>query len=597
MLRCVLLFALCLSALVSGYPPSSYPIDWASVPSTPPQPRNYNSPYIGDCICDVTWGLCDPNCCCDSDCSDETKKLFDYCLPETVWYPDIDYCYDPNRATEIKRINHNPNVYIDSARTGLEVRIDKRRQAYSAVCVIRTNHPSDLYRFFKVPATSSVRAPHAVTGPSPTDSQSHQNYTVKDMIPLFKYDVSGAEAQKYRNIGAVQTPSQASDGACSPYGVNVGFLSPVTGVSCTVTGASACSLFPVSRFTNLFLSRFGSPSDVSDPVPVTIRILSGDGAELAVLDPTQAVDEALLSRIEGSSCINGVYEVKTTIGYNASTTGKITSATVTLKVKQMAVDSTFPFVSEAIFVPDGEVPPSNVISGTPGYLSGYRVRAGVLVTRDGKSAIQEAVNGFATPGGGKACDLNNYARVAFMQSVVSSGCYTVTSDEELQAMCTTGTRNTLSAALNVSGNFMDYVAVTNDALTNDTTSWIPISGLDSVLGFAERNGTYDAVRRTCSDIVVGVSYKFVIAYAGLEFNPQNVIVGAFAEPIWGTWRIANTSDFSAAAATRQQLRFRATFWRHNEDSQETIRRKVKAPPILPRLDDSIFYPFRKPYPL
>ena len=31
------------------------------------------------CLCDLTFYQCDPNCCCDPDCSDSEKAIFTEC--------------------------------------------------------------------------------------------------------------------------------------------------------------------------------------------------------------------------------------------------------------------------------------------------------------------------------------------------------------------------------------------------------------------------------------------------------------------------------------------------------------------------------------
>ena len=50
------------------------------------------------CECDLTGNHCDLNCCCDSDCDSESKKLFSKCLDNESTYRLLDarYCYNQN---------------------------------------------------------------------------------------------------------------------------------------------------------------------------------------------------------------------------------------------------------------------------------------------------------------------------------------------------------------------------------------------------------------------------------------------------------------------------------------------------------------------
>lgn len=54
------------------------------------------------CTCDLTVGLCDVNCCCDSDCVDEDRKVFSECLSHQTAMEDDRYCFQ----TDILFVNH-----------------------------------------------------------------------------------------------------------------------------------------------------------------------------------------------------------------------------------------------------------------------------------------------------------------------------------------------------------------------------------------------------------------------------------------------------------------------------------------------------------
>jgi hypothetical protein len=60
---------------------SSYPIDYTTAVTSQPASITANTD-IGTCVCDLTAGGCDPNCCCDLDCTVAQRLVFSGCKPE-----------------------------------------------------------------------------------------------------------------------------------------------------------------------------------------------------------------------------------------------------------------------------------------------------------------------------------------------------------------------------------------------------------------------------------------------------------------------------------------------------------------------------------
>ncbi|XP_059114288.1 tectonic-3 [Peromyscus eremicus] len=66
------------------------PPDWseAPTPGTPSMPENVTTdpfPALPICVCDLTPGTCDLNCCCDKDCDLlHPRTVFSFCLPGSV---------------------------------------------------------------------------------------------------------------------------------------------------------------------------------------------------------------------------------------------------------------------------------------------------------------------------------------------------------------------------------------------------------------------------------------------------------------------------------------------------------------------------------
>ncbi|CCW61156.1 unnamed protein product [Phytomonas sp. EM1] len=562
-----------------GYIPETYPINWENVSSTP-YDRNLNSPYLGECVCDQTWGLCDPNCCCDKDCSEPIKKSFPYCLPEQYGYPDIEYCYHANDATKIIRTNINKVTHI------------KHKDAFDATCVVRANHPGNLYRYFKVP--SAVVDPNLSGNADWISSNPDPTYKIGEPMSLLKFStVNGISV--YRKLGTVQVPIQDKNGACSVVGKNIGFLDAVNGASCLMTGHAICQRFPVSNFANLFVAPSGAVSEPeTTSTGIYVHIFNDSGAQIGLIDPYNTLyDPSLNSHEDGRFCRNAVVKAETVFVYDSNFSDKIASVNVSLYVGSVQLNKIVPMVFQSTFVASNENIPEKIIPAHPGYIAGEPVRAGTYVAIDDKSAILERKGGFAIPSGGQSCSLQNYRTVEFMHSVMNSGCTVSVSENELKELCNTGTKKIILDMLKKSNGkddvpLINYIAQTYDALANNTPSWIPIKGLDEL---PDSSGTYDPVTRQCSSIMVGIKYELVVARAGVEYNPQDVIVGAFAKVIYGAWMIRNTTNLTGDGTSLQTIRFQVLFSRHNPDSRATNRRRVVPPPLLPELNDSIFYPF------
>lgn len=69
----------------------------------------YDSRQIGKCICDVTGGQCDANCCCDTtDCDAQEILAFTECLPEGPAPSTVLMCSD--RGTDVVRSRQQSTV-------------------------------------------------------------------------------------------------------------------------------------------------------------------------------------------------------------------------------------------------------------------------------------------------------------------------------------------------------------------------------------------------------------------------------------------------------------------------------------------------------
>lgn len=540
------------SSVVDAYPPVNFPINWTAVDESYNQTRNLDSPYIGLCVCDETLGLCDPNCCCDPDCTEASKDYFTTCLLEQSGYSPIKMCTDKNFVTELVRVNMKDVVEIPGKG--------------GAICIERINHP-DLFKYYSVP--TSVPTPTVTTFTPKPDYE----LQLGQYLDLLKYvDVNGNYV--YRNAGVLSIPFQNSHGGCGVLGKPVAFMTPVDTMTCGMNGEQLCSRFPLSKYTNLFI-------DGATPAPVTVEVLDTSGNTIEVIPPTSTAFTTA-SRIEESICKNGIINMVTIVQYNA--TG-VTQAMLYATVADVEVSRYTPMGHQVLFVAEGMGVPSTILSGTPGYLPGNHLRGGTEKKDGGKTAISERMNGFAVPSGGRSCNSFNFKSVRMYNNVISSGCFLTLTEEALTRLCSVGSESTIREILGGENLILDRIARTNDAMVNDTSSWVEVQGLAA----ADTPGTYDAVRRRCDNIANGVLYTIFTAKAGVVYNPQSVVVGAFANFTRGSLSIHNTTDYSATSSSPQHFYFKVMF--EEVSDQQLLGKKVLPPPVLPRVGSDVFYPF------
>ncbi|KAH9598101.1 protein of unknown function DUF1619 [Trypanosoma melophagium] len=575
------------SPLIGAELPLSYPVVWSSVPQTPPASRNLESPYLGKCICDVTWGSCDPNCCCDIDCSETVRSMFKFCLQESVGHPSVDYC---NRGEDSKKEILPSRRYVD-----------KQPHGRAAVCIVRTNNVAGLTPFFALP--TSVSKPTNSYLNDKFKSNGFDAYIVDGGLLLMKNIEVATSVYEFRSLGLLTIPSASQNGYCKLKGRRVRFMNPIDSTACVLKGGDICRIFPTTSFMNLYLTNMGNYSTTAF-TPMYLQIYDYTSGKLLItLNSNSTIPEEYQSIISGENCKNSVVQVRNVLVYSSNKLGLLlTNATTNIYVRDINIEYITSLLFQTEFTQKGIVPPINYFPATPGYFDGSLIRAGTLAEKNGKTAIAERVIGFSIPSGDKSCYQNNYQSVRFLHDVRSSSCTISCTEDELRKLCSgTGTGTILRSILSINAGSsptfdvetkpIDYIARTNDALVNDTTSWTKVKGLDFEDITPDK---YNSVERECSNIYVGIHYTLVVSRIGAKNNPQDVIVAAFADPIIGKWKIRNNQDFSGNANSIQRFRFVVSFKRLDPHSEKTIHRRVIAPPVLPRLDDTIFYPFRAP---
>jgi tectonic-1/3 len=623
------LLVLLLLDTVAALSPVSTVVDWSAVPATAPDARNLNSASLGSCICDVTINVCDINCCCDTDCTSAEVLLFGTnCLPATVSGPEVDDCVSLNSATELIRINEWGGT------------LDQVKPAKGAVCLERNNYPDGADSYFQVPSTVTKPTDALLSPDWYSPDVSSTGFVVGQRLPMVRFsNVTGTPRLLSVGSGYLSVPSGSPSGECQVNGAYekpVQFFSPLTASGCKASGTSsaACDFISLSRFAtqDALANPTATVTTGTTLIAITTRVFSAStGAFLYTIDnlplrqtfftlssATAVTANTTLTPLTTSfnatsnTCTNGVSSVRTTVLYDVTATVVVRNVTRDIYVGDIDVspdNGGHTFSHDVYMLRSGSTATPSYNEGSPGYIAGTSMRAGSMVSEPstGKVAVQERVGGFAVPTGGKACSRNLYKSVAFMHNVLSSGCTLTLTELELQTLCSStagGTSSLLTQILSINGTSLGdgellnttttpitLIAKTADAQHIDPSSWVSITGFPIT---SPTPNPYDDIGRQCSNLVVGLSYSFVVARAGRESNPQDVIVGAFVDPIIGSWRIRNETDETTAATSTVSFTFRVKFERYLPNSQTTLSRRIVAPPILPDIDDTVFYPFRMP---
>jgi len=98
------------------------------------------------CICDLTAGECDHNCCCDKECNEAQRQRFDAiqaCLPEGAQNGEITRCYSTKDVDQV-----NPKFPLSTRGTA--------RGSVDRMLCVQYDNSNSQRKFYKVPISSKV---------------------------------------------------------------------------------------------------------------------------------------------------------------------------------------------------------------------------------------------------------------------------------------------------------------------------------------------------------------------------------------------------------------------------------------------------------
>jgi tectonic-1/3 len=138
--------------------PSTYGIDWDDVPTEPT--KTVVKVTAENCLCDLTEGTCDANCCCDPDCDSNEKAQFTecatcvydganaamngkVCLPEGRSPPSLEYCLP---SSTVSRVN-----LLSSSSLGVVTQQKADMSFLSQQLCIKDDNSASLGKYFLDP--------------------------------------------------------------------------------------------------------------------------------------------------------------------------------------------------------------------------------------------------------------------------------------------------------------------------------------------------------------------------------------------------------------------------------------------------------------
>ena len=186
------------------------------------------------CLCDLTAGVCDANCCCDTECSQDEINIFrdsDSCADETTATGTTTQCLSKDDLYDI-----NPKYSMN-----VENFIEK-----SMLCVVVDNSPSD-GSFYVDPGTLSAQTfcdteispAYAFTNNGRTCLSSSERYTFSSLnnkfrageaMPLAHADNAGSLSLSMG--GFLSIPVAGQSGSCNDFNP-AGYMNSISSSSCT----------------------------------------------------------------------------------------------------------------------------------------------------------------------------------------------------------------------------------------------------------------------------------------------------------------------------------------------------------------------------
>jgi len=583
------------------------------------------------CKCDVTAGMCDLNCCCDSECTtDQVSKFFE-CLDTGASPAVYETCYTP---FELESINAKYPMRSD----------DATESFYKNLLCVQTDNSMTKGIFFDSGTTVTALYPSAadafMTKPDCTtdfnymcynkDSvkspSSNTNYIYGDSIPtMYLANGVGTTDATAAFGGSLPLPSADSSGMCNDLNA-AEFGETTSGNTCTrlvSDAATECaSLLDFKKYTeDIWVAK-------KQNQPYTAAPSADDFENIGIIkvDYTDGTyDSAQGSIWDSGVCKQALKSICYEVRYDANF--EIVEIGARLELVDITIGGSIYFEQSYSIEFIGIAPPANAASlennnfvnrtrsGNPGYIFERPVLAGRVHPSETK-AVLAASKGFqimSAPTG--ECDTatpmySNQGQTVGFGVDTSSACTVSLTEAELEALCTgDGTSAgvplfTYNSAKKMPGwMFPMYnnsystsadgsrsksgllLGIFGNADPLDKTQWIEVESLD----LSETQPTYISHSQTCTGFPTSTHYKIQWTNVGSVTNPQAKIMSAQVEHGTEPMHFMNTN--LGVTSAKQKFPFTITVeWQYYELDSEIY--SPPPPPIIFSVPYDVFYPFQ-----
>eukprot|EP01060_Flectonema_neradi_P001745 TRINITY_DN11072_c0_g1_i1.p1 TRINITY_DN11072_c0_g1~~TRINITY_DN11072_c0_g1_i1.p1 ORF type:complete len:624 (+),score=94.38 TRINITY_DN11072_c0_g1_i1:76-1872(+) len=561
----------------------------------------------GACICDFTEGLCDANCCCDTDCEARTIYLaFTKCRREQYGSKKGVKCTEPP-VSLLEPYYINPTGAVEAVVNTQEEYYSRKivtrntETEKNTVCIVTDNLGLD-DSSFRDPLTSNPLT--TLDSISVIESRSlFRNVWYYDRetyngdwttppsagtLPESENILPGVWYRVGDRVTAVRLtdPPATMPFLILPKNVNgvCNDITPAYFLRNVISSENNCNriitnleqqctspMLSISRWRNIGIAPPEGPdltgaTLAQQTLPGTVLLVDGSGTPLA----DQQIET--LFDVGSRSCINAVQSVQLSIRTEYPEDQGSTFLNFDIVITTTTIPDGSHSLSQNYGVAwldkntDAALFPTAGYSGAPGYVKGDAIR-----TADGL---------FSLPIG---FDCANAALrgVKFLFDVTSSGCLLSLNRDEFSEACREGVLGN-SLPQGASGLPTSIAAFANSDPAN-VDDWVTILSPPQ----SDRTSFMGTVRSSC-EFLVGYEYTVIVRRMGKVYNPQDVIAGVKRDPIYATWTYSNALG---DPTNRQKflLQWRVSFVRDTDIGTEGDA--IESPPFLPIVSDDIFYPF------
>ncbi|KAG9392308.1 Protein of unknown function (DUF1619) [Carpediemonas membranifera] len=402
--------------------------------------------------------------------------------------------------------------------------------------------------------------------------------------------ISSPSGSSYQTVFAI--PGSSYTSACTPSHV-IGF--DVSGSSeCTIALTDLASQCTANAYldVNNYIGHIVY-TDITASATVTVTqgtTYTKDLTTGVITAAGTAVAPSYSAPSCSSAIMGGTYEI--TVG---AADGAISAvvfhpviATLTTSAERADLSFEYVFVSD-----DSTLEATYTPSGTPGYVPGMPVRAGVstgsaIDTTDRFLTLRVPV---ANEDGTCPAESAPYGTPRSMSAVygqdIRSTCTISTTAAAMGADCEAFRETALNTLWGEDSSQVTHIATFGNSDFADLTEWVAIDkpSLPTVSADAGSEGY-------CTDVPVAIVYELVAARTGAVSSPDIRIAAAQMTVKTATVRIGSTSPFAQSTVPAVTLAWEVRFTELDQDRTGNVLSgdSLQAPSFLPTLPADIFYP-------